>query len=152
MRYVAPAVLWLDSLVRHLKAIFSNEPGYKLNSLPGCNERWSSETGQAVRCLNSSHPHPMFPVWTSLLALLYKLWTLSALLYLKCHKSSQILGVVASLLDRWGQKTLSTAGGAMSKTPWLGRTWRSLSRLLWISQTGSPVGRGWELPSALPVN
>lgn len=43
MSYTASYVLWLGFLVRQAPAIFSNEQGYKLDSLLRCSSRSSSK-------------------------------------------------------------------------------------------------------------
>lgn len=47
---------------------------------------------------------------------------------------------------------ITSAGGAMSQLPCLGRQERGCFRILLVSQTGSLVGRGQELFSALVRN
>lgn len=53
-----------------------------------------------------------------------------------------------AFLVRWDQKKLSTADGVISWSPCLSRMVRGHFRLLSLSQTGSLVGRGLEIPSA----
>lgn len=121
MGYSTPGVLWLDSLVRQLKAVFSNEQGYKLNSLSGCSERSSSKTGKAFCCLNSSHRTSHVPrLRRSPGFALQTIGSICPSLSLSTTGTLQPLGLVACRPGQmWacpsGQKTLSTIGGGMTQ-------------------------------------
>lgn len=98
-----------------------NEWDYKLDSLPGGSGRCSSKANKALCCLNPSLPTYQVPwlnktigfVWQAICFAFLSLGLSATDLY-----SVQMLSL--ALLVRWGRKTHSTAGKAMSHLPCLG--------------------------------
>lgn len=56
MSYAASHVLWLVPWLDRLKAVFSNEESYELDSMSRCSWRILSKAGKTLHCLNSNQP------------------------------------------------------------------------------------------------
>lgn len=125
-----------------LKAVFSNEWGYDLDSLPGHSGRSNFKTSKVLYCHNSSWPTPPVPFPNKATN-----FALQTIISDFPSFSSSIIGLhsfmmlLRALLVRWGQKTLFPAGGAMSQLYWLSGRGTGHSRVLSISQIGSLIRR-----------
>lgn len=136
-----------------LKAVFSDKWGYELDSLPRHRGRSSSKLVKLfVCCLNSSRPAPQVPWPDSAFG-----FALKTIASVRSSLGLRAAGPRSFRRSRhffWpdGASRLSTAGGATFQPQCLGKRGGGRSGLFSISQTGSLVGRGQELPSALALN
>lgn len=103
-------VFWLSSLVRQVEAVFSNEWGYELVSLPRHSEGNSSKANKALCRLNSSaapsslaeQVHWHCPAHYQLCLPFF---------WLKCHGVTQLSGI---LTNSSGQMGLEATAGRWS--------------------------------------